>query len=275
MNPSFLLHAWLHRVLFGCWLVLVALPLLAQNQTQPDYRLGAGDTVRVLVFQSPDLTVEARVSESGSINVPLIGNVAIGGLSIADAERKIANALQTGGFLQKPQVNIVLIQVRGNQVSVLGHVNRPGRFPLEIANTRVTDVLAMAGGVMANGDDVVIVSGARDGAPFRKLIDVPALFMRDNDDSNMLVSAGDTIYVRRAPVFYVYGEVQRAGAYRIERNMTVMQGLATGGGPTSRGTENRLRLHRRDAGGAVQQTAPELTDLLQPDDVIYVRESLF
>jgi polysaccharide export outer membrane protein len=76
-------------------------------------------------------------------------------------------------------------------------------------------------------------------------------------------------------VFYIYGEAQRSGPYRIERNMTVMQGLAMGGGPTNRGSETRLRLHRRDASGVVQQTTPALTDLLQPNDVIYVRESLF
>jgi polysaccharide export outer membrane protein len=240
-----------------------------------DYRLGAGDTVRVLVFQSPDLTVEARVSENGVISVPLVGNILIGGLSITDAERKIAEALKAGGYLQRPQVNIVLLQVRGNQVSVLGQVQRPGRFPLELANTRVSDVLAMAGGTNSNGDDTVILSGVRDGKPFRRLIDIPALFLNEDTGGNLFVAAGDTLYVHRAPVFYIYGEVNRAGPYRIERGMTVMQGLAMGGGPTNRGSETRLRLHRRDAAGTIQQTAPVLTDALQANDVIYVRESLF
>lgn len=262
------------RIALVCIGMLLAFTARAQV-TQPDYRLGAGDTVRVLVFQSPDLTVEARVSEGGSINVPLIGNIAIGGLSIAEAERTIAAAFRSGGYLQQPQVNIVLVQVRGNQVSVLGQVQRPGRFPLEIANTRVTDILAMAGGITANGDDVVILSGMRDGKPFRKLIDIPALFLQEEAPDNLFVAANDTLYIHRAPVFYIYGEAQRAGPYRIERNMTVMQGLAMGGGPTNRGSETRLRLHRRDAAGVVQQTVPVLTDLLRPNDVIYVRESLF
>lgn len=240
-----------------------------------DYRLGAGDTVRVLVFQSPDLTVEARVSENGAISVPLIGNILIGGLSIADAERKIAEALKSGGYLQRPQVNLVLLQVRGNQVAVLGQVQRPGRFPLELANTRVSDVLAMAGGINSNGDDTVILSGVREGKPFRRLIDIPALFLNEDTGGNLFVAAGDTLYVHRAPVFYIYGEVNRAGPYRIERGMTVMQGLAMGGGPTNRGSETRLRLHRRDAAGIIQQTTPTLTDALQANDVIYVRESLF
>lgn len=278
MQPSMLsplwLRAWFHRLMICC-LLLVAWPASAQDAPPTDYRLGAGDTIRVLVFQSPELTIETRVSETGNVTVPLIGSIAIGGLSLAEAETKIATALKNGGFLQKPQVNIVLVQVRGNLVSVLGQVHRAGRFPLEIANTRVTDVLAMAGGVMPTGDDIVILSGVRDGKPFRKLIDIPGLFLADEAVDNVLVAPNDTLYVHRAPVFYIYGEAQRSGPYRIERNMTVMQGLAMGGGPTNRGSETRLRLHRRDASGVVQQTTPALTDLLQANDVIYVRESLF
>ena len=76
-------------------------------------------------------------------------------------------------------------------------------------------------------------------------------------------------------MFYIYGEVQRPGAYRVERDMTVMQALAQGGGPTLRGTESGLRLHRRDKDGKLQELQPELTERIQPDDVIYVRESLF
>ena len=85
----------------------------------------------------------------------------IGGLTIDAAEKTIARGLKDGGFVQQPQVNIVLAQIRGNQVSVLGQVNRPGRFPLETTNTRVSDLLAMAGGTSVNGSDIVILTGVR------------------------------------------------------------------------------------------------------------------
>ena len=91
----------------------------------------------------------------------------------------------------------------------------------------------------------------------------------------MLLQGGDTIYVHRAPVFYIYGEAQRPGSYRIERGMTVMQALAQGGGPTARGSEKRLRLHRKQANGGIQQIEPQLTDPVLPNDVIYVKESIF
>ena len=247
----------------------------AQAQAQADYPLSPGDAIRVQVFQNPDLTIETRVSESGSITYPLIGSVDLGGLSIAAAEKKIGDALQKGGFIRQPQVNIVLVQIRGNQVSVLGQVNRPGRFPLETANTRLSDMLANAGGATPGGDDMVIVSGQRDGTAFRKVVDIPAIYLNNKPEEDIILMGGDTIYVHRAPVFYIYGEAQRPGSFRIERGMTVMQALAQGGGPTGRGTEKKLRLSRKVGDGNIEQITPELTDLVLPNDVIYVNERLF
>lgn len=256
-------------------LMFVLSLLTAKAAMAQDYLLSVGDAIRIQVFQNPDLTVETRVAQNGIVTFPLVGSVVLGGLSIPNAESKLADALRTGGFLKQPQVNISLIQVRGNQISVLGQVNRPGRFALETTNLRVSDALALAGGTTSNGDDTVILSGIRNGTPFRQTIDIPALFLGAATAEDVIVAPGDTLYVHRAPVFYIYGEAQRNGPYRIERGMTVMQGLATGGGPTTRGTESRLVLYRKDAKGAVQKISPELTEPLQANDVIYVRESLF
>lgn len=256
-------------------LLLAAVAVNAQGSGNSDYTLGPGDAIKIVVFQNPDLTLESRVSESGAITYPLIGSVQIGGLTIDAAEKRIARGLKEGGFVQQPQVNIVLGQVRGNQVSVLGQVNRPGRFPLETTNTRVSDLLAMAGGATPMGADVVIVSGVREGKPFRKEIDIPGIYLEGKAADDIPVQGGDVVYVHRAPVFYIYGEAQRPGAYRIERGMTVQQALAQGGGPTLRGMEYWLRLHRKGTDGKVAKLSPEKDELIQPDDVLYVRESLF
>jgi polysaccharide biosynthesis/export protein len=261
------------------WLLtmLAALALwpAAYAQTASDYPLAAGDAIRIQVFQSPDLTLDARISETGTISFPLIGTVRLGGLSTSAAERTIASALKSGGFIQNPQVTVLLTLIRGSQVSVLGQVSRPGRFPLESTNTRLSDMLATAGGATPAGDDVVIVTGQRDGQAMRKLVDIPALFLEASGEDDLVLQGGDVIYVHRAPVFYVYGEAQRPGSFRIERSMTVMQALAQAGGPTPRGSRDRLQLNRQQPDGSVNTTVPAMTDLIRPNDVLYVRESIF
>lgn len=177
--------------------------------------------------------------------------------------------------MQLPQVNVSLVQARRKQLSVLGAVGRPGQYPLEYSNTRLSDMLALAGGIAQVGSDTVIVTGQRGGKPLRQEINVAAMYLEGKTGNDILMAPGDVVYVHRAPVFYVYGEAQRPGSFRLERNMTFMQALVTAGGPTARGTEKRLRLHRQDLDGKTKEIAPELGDLVQSDDVIFVRESLF
>ncbi|BDI04929.1 polysaccharide export protein EpsE [Sphaerotilus microaerophilus] len=240
-----------------------------------DYVLGAGDVVRINVYQNQDLTLETRVSESGTISYPLLGTVQLGGLSIPEAEKVVANGLLKGNFLRQPQVSILLLQIRGSQVSVLGAVNRPGRFPLEVGSVRVSEMLAVAGGITTGGSDVVILNGVRNGKLIRQQINIATLFT-DGSGADPLVQNGDTLYVDRMPVVYIYGEVQRPGVMRLERGMTVIQALAIGGGTTQRGTIKGLKVHRRTgAGSAVLELEPAMTEELKDGDVIYVRESLF
>lgn len=240
-----------------------------------EYRLGAGDVVRILVYQNPDLTLEARVSEAGLISFPLLGQVKIGGLNVTSAEKLIADGLRSGNFVKQPQVTLVVMQVRGNQASVLGMVNRPGRYPIEVADMRLSDLLATAGGISVNGSDIVVVTGARDGKPFRLEIDLPTVFGPSGRSQDLVVQNGDTVWVDRQPMVYIYGEVQRPGPMRLERGMTLMQALATGGGLTQRGTEKGIRVHRKASDGKIQVITPVLDDKVQDGDVVYVRESLF
>lgn len=247
----------------------------AQSNADSEYRLGAGDSIRILVFQNPELTLESRIAENGVISYPLLGSVNLGGKTVAEAEHQIAGALADGGFVIKPQVTIALAQIRSAQVSILGQITRPGRYPLETANLKVSDLIAIAGGPSATGSDVLILSGTRDGKPFKREIDLPLALLGQDGQEDLLVQGGDVLFVNRAPVFYVYGEAQRPGNYRLERNMTVQQALATAGGISQRGMEFWLKLNRKQADGSVVQLSPERYDLVQPDDVIYVRESPF
>jgi polysaccharide export outer membrane protein len=267
---------WLVALLLGS--LMAAGAWAAGNGGEPsigEYRLGAGDILHITVYQNPDLTLDTRVSEAGTISFPLLGNVHIGGLTVTEAEHKLAAGLRSGNFIKQPQVTVLVSQVHGNEASVLGQVNRPGRFPLEVAGLRLTDLLAMAGGIAPTGADVVTVVGTREGRPYRMEVDLPTVFQANGRGADIPIVNGDVIWVDRAPMVYIYGEVQRPGALRLERNMTVMQVLAAGGGLTQRGTERGMRIHRLGPDGKMHEIEPKMDDEVRNGDVVYVRESIF
>src|SRR5882724_3445830 len=101
-------------------LCLAAMTLSVAAFGQSRETLGEGDSVRITVFQNPDLTTETRVSERGTITFPMIGEVAVAGLTPATAETQIAQKLERGKFVLKPQVNLNVTRIRSRQVTVLG-----------------------------------------------------------------------------------------------------------------------------------------------------------
>ena len=235
----------------------------AEKAVQPVEKLGVGDAVKVTVFQQPDLTLDTRVDEKGSILMPLVGNVKVAGLTTNAAAVQIAEALKRGKYLNNPQVNVALTTVRSRQVSVLGMVAKPGRYPLDETSSQLADVIAAAGGILPTGSETVLVT--REGKEQK----VPLI------GKGYMLRGGETVYVDRAPMFYIYGEVTRAGAYKVEPNMSVMQAIAAGGGMTPRGSDRRLKLRRTTADGKWVETDVGLQEQVRADDVIYVREALF
>lgn len=236
-----------------------------------EYRLGAGDLLKINVYGYPDMSADVRVDEAGSISYAYVGQLAVGGRSARDVESLVAQKLTTGGYIRSPQVSVLVADYRSQKVAVMGQVSRPGQYPLRKASA-VIDLLAEAGGVV-NGtaaDEATLLHA--DGS--KLVIDLFALF--DGDPTqNSPVSAGDTIYVPRASQFYIYGEVQRPGTYRLERNMTVSQAISAGGGLTPRGTDRRATVKRRGDQGKEVHITVKGSDLLRPDDVLVIKESLF
>ncbi len=263
------------RSLFVAAILLFSALTPATAQVVRPYLLGAGDVIRITVFQNPDMTTDTRVADTGEITFPLVGAVQVGGLTASQAEQKIATALKNGGFVLRPQVNLSVTTFRSRQVSVLGYVNRPGRYPLEDQTLRLADVLSIAGGVTQIGGDTVIVTRTKGGKDERVVVDFDAAFVFNDLEKNIEILPGDTVYVPRYPMFYIYGQVNRSGQYRLERNMTLQQALALGGGVTLRGTEKGVQVRRRDVGGKVETLNAGPGDRIMQDDVIYVRESVF
>lgn len=277
---------WMRDMLKWVMVTLMALSGVAAHAQAPaatpalstkDYVLGPGDTIRVTVYQNQDLTLETRINENGTISYPLLGSVKVGGLNVNDAEKAIATGLKEGNFVKQPQVSILLMTAAANQVSVLGMVNKPGRYPVIASSNKLSEIMAMAGGIIpGSGSDIVVVSGTRDGQAFRKEIDFTKVFASSGSEADLELRNGDTIWVDRAPQVYMYGEVQRPGAQVLQRGTTVLQALANAGGLTLRGTQRGIKVHRRDeATGQVTVIEPGLNDQLKPNDIIYVKESLF
>lgn len=234
--------------------------------------IGAGDIVEMRMFGQPDMNTQGFVSDSGEISLPLLGVVDIGDLTPNAAQSRIESAYRERGFFRDPQISLTLVEHRSQQVAVLGAVNQPGRFSLA-SRTTLLDALAEAGGITARGARTVVVIRGDD--QNRERVDIDALVTGGNVATDDVLHAGDTIYVPQAPLFYIYGQVQRPDAYAIQPGMTVIQAISTGGGLTDRGSNSRFTIHRKSPDGSVQTLDASPTTGVQADDVIFVKERFF
>lgn len=240
-----------------------------------EYRLGPGDVVKITVYNNADLTTEAEIGQDGKISFPLIGAVKIGGLTRSEAEKAISEALGSGGFVPNAYVNMLVSQYRSRQVSVIGEVNKPGKYPID-RMASVTDLLAAAGGITPKGSNMItVIKKDPSGKTTRYQIDVKDVLGSGDLSKNVRIDSDDIIYVPPISVFYIYGEVRQPGAYPLTPDMTVRQALSLGGGLTVRGTERGIKVERKSKDGRPQTYSAQLTDVLKADDVVYVPESWF
>jgi polysaccharide biosynthesis/export protein len=241
----------------------------------PLLQLGPGDSVSIQVYGQPDMSTTVYVSDDGTIPVPLAGAVQVGGLSPSQASSHIEAALRDGKFLVDPHVTLTVVQSRSQRVSVLGQVGTPGRYPIE-SNTSIFDLLAQAGGVTANGSDIVyLLRPDKDGKEIRYPIDLKGLASGNGAIPTQTLRGGDSVFVPKAEQFSIYGEVTTPGRYRVEAGMTVIEAIAKAGGITQRGSQRRVQIKRKQANGSYSTLKARFGDLVQPDDVIYVKESIF
>jgi polysaccharide export outer membrane protein len=257
-------------------LLLSAFARLAPAQVQQeDYRIGAGDLIRVTVYNQPDLLTEVEVSEAGTIGMPLAGDVRVADKTRTEAAKEISRRLQAGGFLKNANVTVRVLENKSQQVAVLGEVAKPGRYPIT-RPTSVAELVGLAGGITAKGSSLVnVVQRTADGTVKKMEVNINDQLSAGVSGKAILLRAGDTVYVPGAPVFYIYGEVRQPGAYPLAADMTVVQAISVGGGLTVRGTERGLKVERRSEDGRVETVVVKGADLLRPNDVVRVPESWF
>jgi len=267
---------------FLCLIVLLIKLIYGDQQAIAQaFSLGTGDVIRITVYGQSDLATTSRIAETGKINFPLIGDVEVGGLSTAQAERNIAKLLNDRGIVTNAQVSIFLEQRKqtlANTVTILGQVARPGRYPLQDVSVEgvqtLVDLLAMAGGTNANAADYLIAVKKEGDGHKRIRVDLVALLREGDLKYDYTLGGGDVILVPEMDVFYIYGQVKKPGRYRLEPEMTVMHALSVAGGVTDRGSESAVLLKRRGEAD-MKSSGANPTDKLQVGDVIYVKERLF
>ena len=252
-----------------------ALPALAQQPAE-SLVIGPGDLVSVHVFREPDLDGRLRVKDAGTLALPLVGAVPVAGLAPADAASRIAERYSTGGFLNHPQVSVLIEESATQQVAVLGEVAHPGTVPLASPRS-LLDVLAQAGGLLKTADRHVTIRRA-SGAPVTVL--VPNDAAADLASARLLVSPGDTVIVPRAGIVYVLGDVGRPGGYLMQDDaqLSLLQALALASGATRTASENSARLIRKHNGVTTELPLhlkamehgkqPDLA--LQNNDIVYI-----
>jgi len=241
---------------------------------EDDYLLGGGDTVDIVVYGQPDLTTAARISQDdGTITFPLVGEVAIAGISPEGAGGKIAKLLREGGFIRNPQVSLTVKEFQSQKIPVMGQVGKPGHYLLK-GESRVIDLISQAGGLKDDAADIIIVVKNENGKQVKHEIDLLRFYAGDMNQ-NITVSRGDFILVPKMDEFYIHGEVKRAGIYRLERGMTVMQALSVGGGISDRGSLRGVVVTRKQGDGTTKKSKVDLTSKVMPGDVLYVKERLF
>jgi polysaccharide export outer membrane protein len=248
---------------------------------QPAATIAPDDVLKISVYGNPDLATTTRVMQNGSITFPLIGQVTVGGVTTAEAESRIARMLNSGGFVRNAAVSVFVeqrSQALANSVTLLGQVGHSGIYSLDPQSPdgvrTLVSLLAKAGGPTEKAADYCYLIRNEKGQPKRLKVDLVDLLRNGNIKSDLALSNGDTVLVPEMDVFYIYGEVQRPGRYKLERDMTVMQGLSVASGITPRGNAKGIVLNRK-IGQEITSMASALESPVQPNDVIYVKTAVF
>ncbi|WP_188761587.1 polysaccharide biosynthesis/export family protein [Sandarakinorhabdus glacialis] len=239
---------------------------MAADPTDGGYILGADDTVQVIVYGQPEAGITTRIKSDGSIVMPLIGNVKASGLTNIGLAKLITDRLTQGGFLKDPVVNVEIGAYVSKSANVAGKVTSPGIVALD-RQYRVLDVLLKSGWIRENGASYVYLR--RPGSPEVRL-EAESL-VRGETDRNPLVRDGDTLFVPDADQYYIYGQINRAGAFPVLPGMSVRQAIAIGGGVTPTGQSNKVGLIRDGA----KEVDADLLQTIRKGDVIVVKERLF
>ncbi len=235
-----------------------------------DYQIGAGDVLRIGVFEDPRLNGDYTVASGGAIVFPLLGEVDVRSLTAGEVQERLTRLLEAD-YLYNPHVSAMVSAFRSKKVQIQGMVRMPGIYYLE-GPTRIFDLLSRAQGLLQAPGEIragQVARVVRAGGDVTLNIDLHKLLVLGNDELNVKLEDGDVVYVLRTEEVHVIGEVKRPGSFPYEDGMTVLKALSLAGGATKRGAVKNALVRRIQDGEEVQLKV-SMEDLLRPDDILEI-----
>ncbi|MDQ6993040.1 MAG: polysaccharide biosynthesis/export family protein [Mariprofundus sp.] len=253
------------RKILAFLLLLLSMMLLycgaAMATSMDDYKLNAGDKIKIHVFGEPDMDIDARLGSSGNIRYPFLGEIHISGMTMAELEKQVTHDLEQG-FLVDPQVRVSMEEFRPFYVN--GKVAKPGAYPYQ-PGLSVRKAVSLAGGLTTEADEnKVFLIHADDSKKRENKIEMSAE-----------MGPGDILTVKQS-YFFVNGEVKLPGKYPYQQKMTYRMAISMAGGMKERADEDKIYVIHEGKEEASNAMPIDSVDAeLQPGDVITIKQSFF
>lgn len=261
----------------ACVLLLCALiPFAPVLGTALDYIIGEGDVLKITVYDHGDLSTLERVSGSGMINFPLLGQLEVAGLTVSEIAQKLS-ALLADGYIVSPQVSVFIKEFRSQKTVIMGEVVKPGLYELK-GRISFLELVSLAGGLTHDAGGIAIIKRkARKASGEEKIetIDLVKLIEEGDTSLDVPVLEGDSIYVAKAGLIYVTGEVKRPDAYKYKEDISVIKAITMAGGFTDKASASRVKIIRKVDNVEVVLDNVNMDDLVLDGDVIVAPESFF
>ncbi len=250
---------------------LITLPCFGQ-----DYIVGPGDVLKITVYDNADLTTTVRVDGGGQIVMPLLGQVDVAGKTMAGIAKYLTEKL-ADGYLKNPHVNVFINEFKSKKAIILGQVNKPGLYELR-GTTTLLDLISTAGGLAKDAGGITTIKRKKSSSHKGEkiiAIDMKRLVEQGDTSLNVQIYDGDSVYIAKAGMFYVTGQVKKPNSYKCENNITVIKAISMAGGFTDIAADGSIRIMRKIDGKEQVLKNVKMDMPVKPNDVIVVPESFF
>ena len=219
--------------------VTFALAMVVRAQ-EPGYRIGVDDVLAISVWDNKDVDQVVFVRPDGKISLPLVGQLQVLGLTVADLESQLSEAYQR--TIKGARVTVMVREIRSRPVFFIGGVGKAGPMQLTQSLTLLQAVAAAGGLVPAADLESAYVLRGTTAIP----VNFTRLIQKGDITQNIELQPGDTVVVPLAEFVFVEGDVKRSGAIKHTKELTLLQAIAEAGGFTDLSAQRQVSIVRTD-----------------------------